>query len=62
MMSSYGFVVEAELRQASGMAERETAKDMVVRFAGANLDLQFGVPLRTAERLLTSIRWGIRAW
>ena len=30
-----GFVVEAELRQASGMAERETAKDMVVRSPGA---------------------------
>ena len=30
-----GFVVEPELRQASGMVERETAKDMVVRyFAG----------------------------
>ena len=28
-----GFVVEAELRQASGMAERETAKDMVVRYS-----------------------------
>ena len=28
-----GFVVEAELRQASGMVERETAKDMVVRYS-----------------------------
>ena len=28
-----GFVVEAELRRASGMAERETAKDMVVRYS-----------------------------
>jgi hypothetical protein len=26
-----GFVVEAELRQVSGIVERETAKDMVVR-------------------------------
>ena len=41
------------------MAERETAKDMVVRYSpGSSLDLQFGVPLRTAERLLTSIPWG----
>jgi hypothetical protein len=54
-----GFVVEAELRQASGMAERETAKDMVVRYSpGSSLDLQFGVPLRAAECLLTSIPWG----
>src|SRR4029077_7722668 len=28
-----GFVVEAELRQASGMVERETAKDMVVPYS-----------------------------
>ena len=41
------------------MAERETAKDMVVRYSpGSSLDLQFGVPRRTAERLLTSIPWG----
>jgi len=28
-----GFVVEAELRQVSGMVERETAKDMIVRYS-----------------------------
>jgi hypothetical protein len=28
-----GFVVEAELRQVSGIVERETAKDMVVRYS-----------------------------
>ena len=28
-----GFVVEAELRQASGTVERETAKDMIVRYS-----------------------------
>jgi hypothetical protein len=27
------FVVEAELRQVSGMVERETAKDMIVRYS-----------------------------
>ena len=28
-----GFVVEAELRQVSGTVERQTAKDMVVRYS-----------------------------
>ena len=28
-----GFVVEAELRQVSGTVERETAKDMIVRYS-----------------------------
>ena len=28
-----GFVVEAELRQVSGAVERETAKDMIVRYS-----------------------------
>ena len=28
-----GFVVEAQLRQVSGMVERETAKDMIVRYS-----------------------------
>src|SRR5215468_72741 len=28
-----GFVVEAELRQVSGIVERETAKDMIVRYS-----------------------------
>jgi hypothetical protein len=28
-----GFVVEAELRQVSGSVERETAKDMIVRYS-----------------------------
>ena len=28
-----GFVVEAELRQVSGMVERETAKDMIVHYS-----------------------------
>src|SRR5215468_215505 len=31
-----GFVVEAELRQVSGMVERETAKDMIVRYSPAD--------------------------
>jgi hypothetical protein len=28
-----GFVVEAELRQVSGIVERETAKDMIFRYS-----------------------------
>ena len=43
-----GFVVEAELRQVSGTVERETAKDMIVRYSpgakritvGADRELQ----------------------
>ena len=37
-----GFVVEAELRQASGMVERETAKDMVVRYSPGAKHLTVG--------------------
>src|SRR4029434_4618170 len=31
--SANGFVVEAELREVSGSVERETAKDMIVRYS-----------------------------
>src|SRR5262249_6466384 len=43
-----GFVVEAELRQVSGMVERETAKDMIVRYSpgakrrGSRQGLRYG--------------------
>src|SRR4051794_27944545 len=34
----------------------------VLREDPLNLDLQFGVPLARAERLLASTRWAICAW
>src|SRR3954471_8136373 len=48
-----GFVVEAELRQASGMVERETAKDMVVRYSPGAKRLTW-VPTKASIR---SISW-----
>ena len=47
-----GFVVEAELRQASGMAERETAKDMVVRYSPGAKRLTVG-----AKASIRPISW-----
>jgi hypothetical protein len=58
-----GFVVEAELRQVSGMVERETAKDMIVRYSpGSSLDLQFGVLAAHGRTLVDVDPLGIRAW
>lgn len=45
-----GFVVEAELRQVSGMVERETAKDMIVRYSPGAKRITVG-PTRASIRL-----------
>jgi hypothetical protein len=44
-----GFVVEAELRQVSGTVERETAKDMIVRYSSGARRITVG-PTRASTR------------
>lgn len=41
-----GFVVEAELRQVSGAVERETAKDMIVRYSPGAKRITVGADMR----------------
>src|SRR4051812_32314425 len=53
-----GFVVEAELRQASGMVERETAKDMVVRYSPGAKRLTW-VPTKASIRSISWLTCGI---
>src|SRR4051794_11971254 len=45
-----GFVVEAELRQVSGTVERETAKDLIVRYSPGAKRITW-VPTRASIRL-----------
>ena len=46
-----GFVVEAELRQVSGAVERETAKDMIVRYSPGAPSASPWAPTRASIRL-----------
>jgi hypothetical protein len=51
-----GFVVEAELRQVSGTVERETAKDMIVRYSPGAKRITVGADTRSASRSASELR------